>query len=179
MAIILDTSVTNNIQILGQLPSDSLGDVIIDLVSNYDGLEYRVLGTGANEGKWIVVTIDGADLPDFSGLYVSSIATSVQRPLSLSDITQSLSEITDTLLTLFGPAVGDILTERLHAQINGQDTVTVTENSILITTTEHIIPTDLVVSYSGLTSGVMEYNIEAGEDATYTGTDDSRITYHR
>lgn len=177
MAIILKSNEDSNVvRILGRLDRDATGEVLLDLTSDYDGETHAILGTGVNSGAWVDITIPGTSVP-FSGLYSSTINAVETIPLTLSTTFTSLIDLATALSSFIGPGNRKQLIESLLVQVVGDDEQVVISNTVGIDTTEYgISVTDIENSIS---SQEIEYNAEAGEEITYNGLDDSRLTYHR
>ena len=91
------------------LPSSTLGSITMEFISDYDRQTSSITSSFTQRGDFLLVPITRAQLPRRDGNYTVSVSDTVGRSLSLSDITQSLSEITATLLTLSGTGSTSIL----------------------------------------------------------------------
>ena len=119
----LDTSTNNPIAIHATLDPDAGSRVVIEFTSIYDRQVYETSIGITRQGEYLIGDIPGADLPARTGNYDVSVHESVVDFLSLSEITQSLSEITDTLLTLQGDTRDDIITTIAAYVIAGDNPV--------------------------------------------------------
>lgn len=123
MAIQLDTSQPiNRVAIHGTLADDATGNLTGRFTSLFTQEVYTTTFTGVQEGDFVIAEIPAAAVPPETGDYLLNITESEATFLSLSEITLSLNQITESLLNIRGTSFEENFTETL-AKVIGTDRI--------------------------------------------------------